>query len=177
MNFNRRRRSVLLFWWLLTVIVLVIEGQVDHQFAPKQSNGPGLDINQSDQHSDGMFNQMYDKHRGPWVQRQFSSETDLVGRMGNELMIGLQDLKSRIISNNNRDSYGASDYSSSGGYEEGCCSKLDYHTFLPGFVLVAISYFLLFLLNATVTGGRRRRMATSSKIEEECKLNCKLNYK
>lgn len=174
MNFNRHRRSVLLFWWLLTVAVLVTEGQVDQQFSPKQFNG-SEHINQSDQHSDTTLNQRNDKPHGPSVQRQFSSGIDLVSRMGDEFMIGLEDLKTRISNDYKRysSSYGGSDYSSSGSYQEGCCDKLDFHTFVPGFVLVAISYFLFFLLNATVTGGRRRRMVTSSKREEESKLSVK----
>lgn len=174
MNFNRHRRSVLLFWWLLTVAVLVTEGQVDQQFSPKQFNGSEHGFNQSDQHSDTTLNQRNDKPHGPSVQRQFSSGIDLVSRMGDEFMIGLEDLKTRISNDYKRySSYGGSDYSSSGSYQEGCCDKLDFHTFVPGFVLVAISYFLFFLLNATVTGGRRRRMVTSSKREEESKLSVK----
>lgn len=153
MNFNRHRRSVLLFWWLLAVAVLVTEGQVDQQFSPKQFNGSER-INQSDQHSDTTLNQRNDKPHGPSVQRQFSSGIDLVSRMGDEFMIG-----------------GGSDYSSSGSYQEGCCDKLDFHTFVPGFVLVAISYFLFFLLNATVTGGRRRRMVTSFETKQLTAIN------
>lgn len=67
-------------------------------------------------------------------------------------------------------SYGSSSFSSSsllkslgfssgggGGYgDEGCCGY-DFDTFIIGFVLVAATYLLFFLLNATVTSGRRRR--------------------
>lgn len=105
---------------------------------------------------------------GPRPQRQLSSGIDPFSRMGEEIMLGIQNLRSMIDTRSS--SYGGgSDYSSSGGYEEGCCNKLDFHTFVPGFVLVAVSYFLFFLLNATVTSGRRRRMVTSSKEEEESK--------
>lgn len=107
---------------------------------------------------------------GPRPQRQ-PSAMDPFSRMGEEIMLGIQNLRSMIDSDYTRSSYGGGgDYSSSGGYEEGgCCSKLDFHTFVPGFVLLAVSYFLFFLLNATVTSGRRRRMVTSSKEEEESK--------
>ncbi|KAI9561773.1 hypothetical protein GHT06_012734 [Daphnia sinensis] len=171
MNINRHRRCVLFFWWLFAVVVLVTEGQVDQQFAPKQFYGTEHGINQSDEHSDRTLNLRNDKPRG--ALRQFSPGIDLVSRMGDEFMIGLEQLKSRISNDYKRysSSYGGSDYSSSGSYQEGCCDKLDFHTFVPGFVLVAISYFLFFLLNATVTGGRRRRMVTSSKQEKELLLD------
>lgn len=44
----------------------------------------------------------------------------------------------------------------SGSDENGCCG-LDFDTFIVGFVLVSATYLLFFLLNATVTSGRRRR--------------------
>lgn len=43
------------------------------------------------------------------------------------------------------------------GGDDGECCKYDAYTIIPGFVLVAVSYLLLILLNATVTGGKRRR--------------------
>lgn len=44
-------------------------------------------------------------------------------------------------------------------YHGGCgsCGKYDFNIIVPGFVLWASSLFFLYLLNATVTSGRRRR--------------------
>ena len=43
------------------------------------------------------------------------------------------------------------------GEEDGCCSPYDFDTIIIGFTLVTAAYLLFFLLNATVTSGRRRR--------------------
>lgn len=95
------------------------------------------------------------------------SSMNRISRMGEGLMTRMQEtfntdyLKSMLSSFSKSDGY-------SDGY--GCCDGLDFNTFVPGFVLVAVSYALLFLLNATVTSGRRKRMVTSSEKEEESKF-------
>lgn len=65
-------------------------------------------------------------------------------------------------------SYGYDD----GYYEEDCCGQFDFNTFLPGFVLVAVTYLLFFLLNATVTNstGRRRRMIADVNHKGSCRV-------
>lgn len=54
--------------------------------------------------------------------------------------------------------------------------KYDFHTIVPGFVLVIVSYFLLYLLNAAVTGGRRRRALVVSSAKNDQNLEGISNF-
>ncbi len=112
------------------------------------------------------FDEKFDKTFGPGPQRPPSFGVgNKISRMGEDFKLRMQNLRSMISGQTRSNSY---EGSSSSSYA-GCCDKLDFHTVVPGFVLVAVSYALLFLLNATVTSGRRRRMVTSSNEEEESK--------
>lgn len=178
MNFNTRRRSrVLDCWFLLALVVTVIHGQMDrqvpsqqryqHPFSDHQQQNREMD--EFDQYNQERFDEKFDKPFGPRPQRppSYYGMGNKVGRMGEDFKLHMQNLRSMISGQITRsNSYEGS--SSSSSYA-GCCDKLDFHTVVPGFVLVAVSYALLFLLNATVTSGRRRRMVTSSKEEEESK--------
>ena len=50
-----------------------------------------------------------------------------------------------------------------------CCSGLQFETVVPALALVAVSYFLFYLLNTTISGqGRRRRRRSVSSYEQGC---------
>ncbi|XP_046441977.1 uncharacterized protein LOC124192619 isoform X2 [Daphnia pulex] len=180
MNFNTRRRSrVLDCCFLMALVVTVIHGQMDrqvpsqqryqHPFSDHQQQDREMD--EFDQYNQERFDEKFDKPFGPRPQRPPSSYGmgNKVSRMGEDFKLRMQNLRSMISGQITRsNSYEGS--SSSSSYA-GCCDKLDFHTVVPGFVLVAVSYALLFLLNATVTSGRRRRMVTSAKEEEEMLLD------
>jgi len=173
MNLNIRRRSrVLDFLFLMAVVVTVIQGQMDrqvpsqqryHQFSDHQQD---REMDEFEQYNEEGFDDKFDKPYGPRPQRPPSYSMGKINRMGEEFKLRMQNLRSMISGQTRSNSY---EGSSSSSYA-GCCDKLDFNTVVPGFVLVAVSYALLFLLNATVTSGRRRRMVTSSKEEEESKL-------
>ena len=48
------------------------------------------------------------------------------------------------------------DYYSSEHSADGCCGTLQFETVVPGFALVAVSFFILFLLNNTLLRRRKR---------------------
>lgn len=180
MNLNTRRRSRVLDCWflmaLVSLVVTVIHGQMDrqvpsqqryqHPFSDHQQQDREMD--EFDQYKQERFDEKFDKPFGPRPQRPPSyGMGNKINRMGEDFKLRMQNLRSMISGQTRSNSYEGS--SSSSSYA-GCCDKLDFHTVVPGFVLVAVSYALLFLLNATVTSGRRRRMlVTSSKEEEESK--------
>lgn len=172
------RRSVIV-WWFLTVI-LMISGQRDgrqEQTTPPQRRYPPArdqfrrpETDEFDEYNKNELIPGYTKYHRPRPQNfnDFSSSSfDRISRMGEEIKHRMQEtfrsdyLKSMI------------EYytKSNDGYSEsGCCEGLDFNTFVPGFVLVAVSYALFFLLNATVTSGRRKRMVSMSEEEEKSKF-------
>lgn len=170
MNLNTSPRSMVFVWWILTVVVMVIHGQMDRELlSQRYYQSPDLqerEMDEFDQYNENVFSEKYERPYGPRPQRHPSYGMDQINRMGEDFRLRMQNLRS-MVSSYTRSSYGGASSSSDGN--EGCCDKLDFHTVVPGFVLVAVSYLLLFLLNATVTSGRRRRMVTSSEEEEQSK--------
>ena len=170
--FNTRRRSRMLIWWILmTIVMMVIQGQMDRQLPSRQQyhqfGGPEhREKDEFDHYNEGGLDEKYSRPYGPRPQRASFSSMEKISRMGEDFKLRMQNLRSMISGQTRSNSY---EESSSSSYA-GCCDKLDFNTVVPGFVLVAVSYMLLFLLNATVTSGRRRRMVTSSREEEESKF-------
>lgn len=173
--FNTGRRSRMLIWWILMAIVMmVIQGQMDGQISFQQryhrfGDPQDREMDEFDQYNEEGLDEKYDKPYGPRPLQRPSMSSGMgtkISRVGEDFKLRMQNLRSMISGQTRSNSY---EGSSSSSYA-GCCEKLDFNTVVPGFVLVAVSYALLFLLNATVTSGRRRRMVTSSKEEEQSKL-------
>jgi hypothetical protein len=162
----------MLIWWILmTIVMMVIQGQMDRQIPSRQQyhqfGDPELrEKDEFDHYNEGGLDEKYSRPYGPRPQRPSFSSMEKISRMGEDFKLRMQNLRSMISGQTRSNSY---EESSSSSYA-GCCDKLDFNTVVPGFVLVAVSYMLLFLLNATVTSGRRRRMVTSSREEEESKF-------
>lgn len=177
---NIRRQHVMI-WWLLTVVVMVIHGQRSEEEKPPQrryhhsreeSNSEAMD-----EFDHYIENELIERYSNKYDNRPFPSRPqhsdrppmpsrmDKINRMGEELKVRMQQTLNTDRLRSILSSFGAEGYSEANG----CCEGLDFNTFLPGFVLVAVSYMLFFLLNATVTSGRRKRMIATSKEEEESK--------
>ena len=170
----------MLVWWILMAIVMMaIQGQVDRRILSQQRYHQFGDLQDHEMDEFDKYNneegldEKYERPYGPRPhQRPSSYGMEKISRMGEDFKLRMQNLRSMISGQTRSNSY---EGSSSSGYE-GCCDKLDFNTVVPGFVLVAVSYMLLFLLNATVTSGRRRRMVTSSKDEGQSKLFRQIDF-
>ena len=178
---NIRRQHVMV-WLLLTVVVMVIQGQQSEERPPdrrypqsREQQDPDPDefdrFNENElieRYANKKYNRPLPPRAPPHLGRpiKMPSRMDRINRMGEELRVRMQETLNSDYLRSILSSFSGGD-----GYSEGgCCEGLDFNTFIPGFVLVAVSYALFFLLNATVTSGRRRRMVTMSKEEEESKL-------
>ena len=184
---NIRRESVMALW-VLSAVVMVIHGQKYNNPPPRYNNRQRdrprpetrAEIDEFEHYNNIELRENYDKYEDRPDRRRpdrpnmdklefYSSGLDKISRMGEGIMLRMQE-KFNTASLREMIDYYTRSNSYDEGLDSGCCKDLDFNTFLPGFVLVAVSYMLLFLLNATVTSGRRRRMVTSSKEEEESKL-------
>lgn len=159
MNIVNRKHFAIL--WLMAAGAIVISGQND---VVRHRNPPPMSKQQPNFRPIDKFNKQNNfnqKNRPPLPPPPSPLiNFDKMGRMGQEL----RQRMTQVINTDNLRSM-ISSYMNGGGDYSDCCSHLDFNTFVPGFVLVAVSYALLFLLNATVTSGRRKRQIDTSEEE------------